>query len=148
MARHQLEEPYFARLATYMVQHDKDLWVSASELGLGLTSEECQKVSKNKIFQKMLRVERTKAYNELARDPSRSKDTLIGKAIFSIDKLMEAGQFDKALTGILSLAKIEGIVGNDTNINLFSGLSTKDMEALKSKLKKDQDGPPPPMGMA
>jgi hypothetical protein len=139
MARPLHEEPFFHRLANYMVQYDKDIFVAATELELGLTSAECDRVAKNKIFQKYLRGERTKVYNELARDPNRSKDTLVGKAIFSIDKLMEAGQFDKALTGILALAKIEGYVGSDTNVNLFSGLSTKDMEALRNKLKKEQE---------
>jgi len=134
-----------------MVQYEKDIWVAATELDLGLTSEECVRVTKNKIFQKLLRGERTKVYNELARDPQRSKDTLVGQAIHSIAKLMEAEQYDKALTGILSLAKIEGFVGSDTNINVFSGLSTKEMADLKAKIKKDQDGPspiPPAQGSA
>jgi hypothetical protein len=142
MARREQEEPYFSRLAEYMVREDKDIFVSATELELGLTSAECAKVTKNKTFQKLLRGYRNELYNELARDPRRSKDTLVGKAIFSIEKLMEAEQYDKAMTGILSLAKIEGYVGSDTNVNVFSGLSTKDMADLKAKLKKDQDGPP------
>jgi hypothetical protein len=151
MPKKEHEEPYFARLAEFMVREDKDIFVSATELELGLTSDECSKVSKNKTFQKLLRGERTKQYNELARDPQRSKDTLVGKAIFAIDKLLEAENYDKAMTGILSLAKIEGYVGNDTNVNVFSGLSTQDMEALRKRLKKDQDGPspiPPAQGSA
>lgn len=149
MARKAIEEPYFQRLAVFMVENEKDIFVAATELELGLTSEECVRVTKNKIFQKLLRSERTKVYNELARDPQRSKDTLVGKALFAIDKLLELEHFDKALTGILSLAKIEGYVGNDTNVNLFSGLSTKDMEQLKVKLKQNQDGAsPPPSGNA
>jgi hypothetical protein len=143
MAKRDIEEPYFQRLAAHMVTYQKDIWTAATELELGLTSEECVKVTKNKIFQKLLRTERTKEFNNLARDPARSKDTLIGQALFSIEKLLENEQYDKALTGILSLAKIEGYVGSDTNVNLFSGLSTKDMADLKTRLKKDQDGPPP-----
>jgi hypothetical protein len=149
MARREIEEPYFQRLAEYMARQDKDIWVAATELELGLTSEECVRVTKNKLFQKMLRTERTKIYNDLARDPERGKDTLVGKAIFAIEKLFDNEQWDKALTGILSLAKIEGYVGADTNVNLFSGLSTQDMAALKERLKKkDGDTIPPAQGNA
>jgi hypothetical protein len=146
--RKNQEEPYFQRLAALMVEREKDIWQAATELELGLTSEECLKLSKNKIFQQILRSERTKLYNELARDPQRSKDTLVGKAIFAIEKLLEQESYDKALTGILNLAKIEGYVGADTNVNVFSGLNSKDMETLKAKLKQQQDGTTPPMGSA
>jgi hypothetical protein len=148
MPRKNQEEPYFQRLAAFMVEHDRDIWQSATELELGLTSNECLNLSKNKIFQQILRSERTKLYNDLARDPQRSKDTLVGKALFAIEKLLEQQAYDKALNGILNLAKIEGYVGADTNVNVFSGLSTKDMESLKNRLKQQQDGDSPPIARA
>lgn len=143
MAKREQEEPFFQRLAGYMATNDKDIWVASTELELGLTSLECDRVAKNKNFQKYLRSERNKIYNDLATDPQRTKETLIGKAVYAIDKLLDAGAFDKALTGILSLAKIEGIVGSETNVNVFANLSTKEMAELKTRLKAgQQDGPP------
>jgi hypothetical protein len=131
-----------------MVREKQPIFESATALELGLTSQECDKVMKNRTFQKILRGYRNEYYNELARDPKRSKDTLVGQAIQAIEHLMEGKAYDKALTGILALAKIEGFVGSDTNINVFSGLSTKDMADLKAKLKRDQDGPPQSQGTA
>lgn len=130
------EEPYFQRLAAHMVREDRDCWQAATDMELGLTTHECASLLKNKAFQRILRSERTKLYNELANDPARGKDTLVGQAMFSIEKLLESEQWDKALTGILSLAKIQGFVGADTNVNLFTGLSTRDLESLKTKLKE------------
>lgn len=140
--RYEIEEPYFQRLAEHMTRMDKDILVSATELELGLTSAECQRLTKNKAFQRVLRTERIKLYNELAEDPNRGKNTLVGQAAFAIEKLIENEQYDKALTGILSLAKIEGFVGADSTINVFAGLNTKDMEALKEKLRAKAEGIP------
>lgn len=137
--RNDREEPFFQRLAELMVREEKDVWVAATELNLGLTSDECRALSKNKGFQRALRAERLKLYNELANDPNRSKSTLIGQAIQCIDKLMDSAP-DKALAGIITLAKIEGWVGADTNVNVFAGLTTNEMEALKAKLKRRADG--------
>jgi hypothetical protein len=148
MARREQEEPFYQRLAEFMVREDKDLWVAATELELGLTSDECERVMRNKAFQRILRSERNKLYNDLANDPARGKTTLVGQAIFSIEKLIEKEQWDKALTGLLSLAKIEGFVGNDTNINVFAGLSSKDVEALRTRLKEKQQGMPETKGNA
>lgn len=138
----ELEEPFYERLAKFMAQEDKEIFVAATSLELGLTSAEVLRVSKNRAFQRCLRIERIRVYNELADDPNRGKTTLVGQAIYAIEKLMDADQYDKALTGILSLAKIEGFVGSDSTVNVFASLNTKDMEALREKLKAKQEGVP------
>lgn len=122
-----------------MVREDKDLWVAATELELGLKTDECNALSKNLGFQRVLRAERLKLYNELASDPNRTKSTLIGQAILCIEKLVNDAP-DKALAGILTLAKIEGWVGSDTNVNVFAGLTTQELNDLKSKLKQRAEG--------
>jgi hypothetical protein len=131
------EYPFFARLSTFMVTNDVDIFAAATELELGLTSAECQRLLKNKGFLRVLRTARLKAYTELANDPDQNKDSLIGKGIYCVDRLMDDQQYDKALSGILSLAKIQGYVGADSTVNVFAGLNTKDMEALKAKLKNE-----------
>lgn len=139
MPRREQEEPYFDRLATHMVREDRDMFQAATDLELGLNGEDCKRLAKNKAFQRALRSARMQLFNELADDPKRGKNTLIGQAIFSIERLLDVGQYDKALAGILTLAKIEGFVGADSNVNVFAGLSTKDLQELKTKLKQGQN---------
>lgn len=132
------EEPFYARLAAIMVREDKNCWQAATDLELGLTNEECTLLMKNQRFQQILRTERLKLYNELASDPNRSKHTLIGQAMFCVEKLMEQDSYDKALAGLLNIAKIEGFVGSDTNVNVFAGLSSRELAELKQKLKSQK----------
>ncbi len=141
-------EVYYQRLAKHMVRRDRDIWQAQIDLGLDLTQEECEALPNNTIFQQCLRIERLALYNELADDPNRGKNTLIGQATFAIEKLLDTKQYDKALTGILSLAKIAGYVGADSTVNVFSNLTTQDLAKLKADLKAKKDNLPESTGTA
>lgn len=137
------EQPFYSKLAQYMVREDKNCWQASVELELGLTQDECVDIMKNSMFQTILRSERMKLYNELAQNPMRTKHTLIGQAVVCVEKLMEAEQYEKAMNAIVNLAKIEGWVGSDTNINVFAGLSSKELADMKAKLKGSVQTLPP-----
>lgn len=137
------EQPFYKRLAELMTREDLGCWQASVELDLGLTQDECADIMKNSVFQTILRSERMKLYNELAQNPMRTKHTLIGQAVFCVEKLMEADQYEKAMNAIMNLAKIEGWVGSDTNINVFAGLSSKELADMKAKLKSAVHELPP-----
>jgi len=102
---------------------------------LGLTQKECENVLRTQAFQETYRVRRNIYYKELANDPSMSKTAAEGMAIFAIIKLIEKGQEDKALNGIIQLAKLKGWTSDNANVNIFQDLSAKDLAQLRKKFE-------------
>ena len=100
-----------------------------------LTSTECQNVARTKEFQSVLRSERNKFYKELSTDPSRSRSTAIGQLLFAVQKLLEGEQYDKAVTALVALAKLEGWTSDQAQLNIFNDLNSKDIEGLRKKLQ-------------
>jgi hypothetical protein len=53
-----------------------------------------------------------------------------------IDCLMREGEYDKAAAAIEKLGKLEGWVGGDSNVNVFAGLSARDIAEARERLVK------------
>lgn len=135
MARPRNEEqPYYQKVATIMVREAKSFRQAAIELNLELTAEECAHIEKLQSFQKVLWTARHRFYRELASDPERTKVSLLGQMMFLIQKLTEEGEYDKALEGAMKLAKVEGFIGPDSQVNIFSDVSPKDLEEAKARI--------------
>ena len=128
-------QDWYERAACAVVRQDKTLFQFSNENNLGLTSTECQNVARTKEFQSVLRSERNKFYKELSTDPSRSRSTAIGQLLFAVQKLLEGEQYDKAVTALVALAKLEGWTSDQAQLNIFNDLNAKDIEGLKKKLK-------------
>lgn len=125
------------------------LKIAASEIGHPLDPDEADKVSRRRDFQDILRVERNKFYAAVANDPSRSKSTAIGKMEVLIDRLIASGEYDKAANAIDKLGKLEGWVGADSSVNVFAGLSARDIAEARERLagpveKTPKSGPKSP----
>jgi hypothetical protein len=129
------EEPYFARLAEQMVRNNQTVWQASVELGLGLRDEEAKKLSLNPAFQQVLYQRRNQIAKEIATDPQRDKNTTIGKMVICMDRLMNDDAWEKAANVGMNILKAEGHVGAESAINVFAGLSAKDIDAMKRKLK-------------
>jgi len=125
------EQTYYAQLAAVMVRETKTIKQAASELGMAFTNEELLALEKRKGFQEVLWAERHRFYKELATDPERGKISIIGQMIFNIQKLQDAGQAEKAIEGLLKMAKVEGYVGADQQVSVFTSVTPKDLEEAK-----------------
>lgn len=116
-----------------MVRENVGLRRAAVELSLDLTQEECDKISKRKNFQDILRAERNKYYGEIATTPGHSKNSAVGLMVFLINKLIEDGQYDKALEGVQKLSKLEGWDKSE-QVNIIAGISSRDLEEARKTL--------------
>lgn len=118
-----------------MVRGNMSLKQAAVEVGHPLDPDEAEKVSRRRDFQEILRVEKNKYYATIANDPSRTKSTAIGKMEMLIDKLIVAGEYDKAGVLIEKLGKLEGWTGAESNVNIFSGLTARDIAEARDRLE-------------
>ena len=108
----------------------------APELGLKLTPEECWHVEQRKEFQVVLRAMRADFFNELANSPNRGKETTVGLMLLAIEQLAAASEWKEVIVACEKLAKLEGWIGADSNVNVYQGYSAKDFAAEKQRLLK------------
>lgn len=139
-----------------MVRNEYSLKQAAFEVGHPLDPDEAEAVSKRREFQEILRVERNKYFAMVANDPTRTKSAVLGRMHILADKLMKEGELDKAALVLEKLAKMEGWSGNEGNINIFSGLTARDIAEARERLQgnepktvgtgKDSKATPDPVG--
>lgn len=124
------------------------LRAAALEVGVELTVEEAELIQRRKSFGALLWTARNRYHQEVAGDPERTKKALIGALYILAQRLSEEGESDKAAEVLLKVAKIEGWVGPDSNVNVFGNLSSKDYNDLRktfeSRLEKNPPCPPTP----
>lgn len=130
------EQSWFQRAAEKMVREEKNLYAVAQELELALTSRECDNLSRTKAFQRVLWDERTKYHKELANDPNRNKNSLIGNMLLAAERLMGEGKYDKAAEVLFKLARIEGYVGAESQVTVIGSLSQEDIDKAKVEVRK------------
>ena len=118
-----------------MARESLTLAEAATRLHVPITREEAAKTFKTKSFQSLLRSERLRYYAEVGRDPEWSRKTAIGQLLVCIQSLMAEGMYDKAAEVILKATKVEGWLGNETQVTVFNGLTARDFEAIRAKLK-------------
>lgn len=126
---------WYEKAAIAIARNGKNLFAYANENDLGLTSKECEAIAKSPEFLVALRLERNKFYKELATDPARSRNTAVGQLLYAVERLMDGGQYDKAVTAITSLMKAEGWTTEGAQISIFNDLNAKDIDGLRKKLK-------------
>ena len=126
---------WYEKAAAQIVRENKTLFQWCNEHNKGLTSRECENIARTKEFQAVIRAERNKFYKELANDPTRSRTTAVGQLLFSVQKLIEAEQYDKAVAALAQLFKVEGWTQDQTSVNIFNDLNAKDIDALRRKVQ-------------
>jgi len=130
---------WYEKAAEAIVRQGRTLFQYCNEAKLGITSREAENIARTKEFQACLRVERNKVYKELSTDPTRSRTTAVGQLLFAIQKLLENEQYDKAVTALTNLFKIEGWTNDQASINIFNDLNAKDIDALKRKIQEKNE---------
>ena len=125
---------YFVQIAEVMVRTGVSLKQAAVEVGHPLDPDEAELVGRRRDFSDILRNERNKYNAMVANDPSRTKSSLLGRMAILADRLTAEGELDKAAVVLEKLAKIEGWAGADSNVNVFSGLTARDLLEARERL--------------
>lgn len=123
--------------ADLMVRSGISLKEAITELGIPMTSIECANILRRRSFQKLLWQARHRFNQELASDPLRSKQSTIGQFQILAQKLIEEGSYDKAAEVLFKLARLENWIGIEGQINVFAGLSQRDIDEMRAKLAEE-----------
>jgi hypothetical protein len=129
------EETWFQKAAEKIAREGKTLYAACLELEIPITSREAENVFRTKAFQRVLWAERQRFAKELANEPERNKSSLVGQMLFAAQQLLNEGKFDKAAEVLFKLARIEGYVGNETQVTVIGQLTQTEIDAAKERLK-------------
>lgn len=136
------ENHWFRKGAYKMAREGKSLLQVIEELCIdGVNSREADLILKSNTFQTILRNERLRYANEVARDPELRKETAAGMMLICVQNLIGQGEWDKATEALLKLSKLQGWVGAESNVNVFTslqGLKGHDLEELKKKVESER----------
>ena len=125
---------WFVQAAEVMVRTQCSLKAAALEIGHPLDGDEADKVSRRRDFQEILRVEKNKYYSSVATDPSRTKSVVLGQMVVLADRLIAEGEFEKAAGVLDKLGKMEGWTGGESNVNVFAGLTARDISEARDRI--------------
>ena len=132
------EEPWHAKAAELMAREGLSLAEAATRLQIPISKLEAGNLFRTKGFQALLRSERLRYHAEIGKDPEWGKSTAMGYLIACAQRLFEEGDSDKAAEVILKAAKLAGWIGNDTQVTVFNGLTARDFEELRAKVKRQE----------
>lgn len=107
---------------------------AAVELGVEISIDESDVIGRSKEFQEILEREQISYRNHFTETPGRSKATAIGMMLLAIENLAKEGEWDKVVVATEKLAKLEGWIGLDANVNIFAGLTTKELDEHKKRV--------------
>ena len=138
--RSRSEEPWMGAVAEGIVREGLTIRESLSKVGVALTSQEAENCYRSKTFQRILRDERNRYFTELGSDPARTKSTAIGMLLDAAEHLREAGEYKEVAEAMLKLGKMEGWIGGEGAVNVFAGLTQRELDEVRNRLRK-QDNP-------
>lgn len=128
---------WFVQVAEEMVRNDISLKQAAMDLEIQLDPDEVARIERRKEFQEILRSEQNKYFAAVANDPTRTKSVVLGKMVVQAELLHKQGDFDKAAVVLEKVAKIEGWTGADQNVNIFAGLTARDIAEAKARIAEE-----------
>jgi hypothetical protein len=117
--------------ADIMVRTGKTVKEALTELGVSMTTSEAEGLLRRRSFQQLLRIARNRFDSETAADPGRNKQSTIGRLQNLADLLMQRGEYEKAAEVLFKLSKLENWVGEGGSVNVFAGLTQKDLDEMR-----------------
>ena len=133
------QEDWYQPAAEIIVRESVGLTEALTKLNIPVTSKEAAGIFRSKSFQTVLRREENRHYAAIGSDPTYAKSVAIGQLIHCAQQLMVNGDFDKAAEVILKVSKVAGWLSPDTNVNVFAGLSGREMEEVRARLVKQAE---------
>lgn len=136
--REQLAGTWFQEAAKLMAVEGINLRQAILRLELPVTTEQCAEIFKSAPFQRVYRIEQTRHNKEIALTPGRDKASTVGLMLKLVDKLIDAEEYDKAANVLEKVMKAEGYIGSDQNVNVFTGLTPKDLATLREEIETNK----------
>lgn len=130
------EETWWQPAAELMAREGLALDEAATRLKIAITSQEARSTQRSKPFQRLLLTERNRHFREIASNREWSKQTAVGILLDCCERLRAEGEFDKAAEVILKAAKILGWVGETGNVQVFAGMTGRELDQIREKLIK------------
>ena len=129
-----------------MAKSGLSLKQAAMELKWDLDVEEIEEISRRPEFIETLNSEKYRSRSELANLPGRDKSSSIGLLLQCAEKLFVEGNYKASAEVATQILKAEGHLGSDSNIQIFAGLSAKDISEAKARLQEEiaNSRPEPP----
>jgi len=125
-----------------MVSGGASFLQAVTELEIPIDPDEAEATSKRKEFKAILRSEKNKYLQMVANDPTLTKSVVIGFLYTLAVKLENEGEHDKAAGVLEKLAKLAGWQGAESNVNVFAGLTAKDIAEARSRITAELSGEP------
>lgn len=113
---------------------------AATELEIQVDPDEAEMTSRRKEFQEILRSEKNKYHQMIANDPTLTKSVVVGQLWLLADKLTKDAEYDKAAGVLEKLAKLAGWQGAESNVNIFAGLTAKDIAEARARITEGLSG--------
>jgi hypothetical protein len=132
-AKRTVIEEWHQKAARIIVRENVPLRVAAGMLDITLDGPEADAIFKSESFQKTLWIARQMFYKEIADTPGRDKSASVGLLAYLVQKLIDSGEFDKAIVGLEKLMKAEGWTGAESQINVYAGLSARELAELQQE---------------
>ena len=132
----KLEAEWFQPVAELMAREGLAIEEAATKLRVAITTLEAKNVYRTKSFQRLLRTERNRYFREIGTDREWSKKTAVGKLLACAEELYSRGEYDKCAEVILKATKVEGWVGEAGNVNVFAGMTGRDLDQIRAKLQE------------
>lgn len=105
-----------------------------TRLAVPLKTSEIANTWRSKAFQRVLRSESNRYYSEMGQDPSWVKATAVGQLLHCAAQLIKKGEYDKGAEVILKAAKVQGWLSAEAQVNVFAGLSGREMEEVRKRI--------------
>lgn len=128
------EQEWHLQVAEIMAREGYTIQEALTKLKVACGSEEARNTFRSKSFQHLLRQERNRFFREIGTDSEWAKKTAIGKLLACAEALYTRGEYDKAAEVILKACKVEGWVGEAVNVNVFAGMTGRDLDQIREKL--------------
>jgi len=145
MAVKEPDLSWYSKAAELIVRNGMSLKQAVMEMELPLTGADCEKIAKRRGFQDALRAAQHRYNLEVANDPLRTKESLIGLLMLLAQKLINDAEYDKASDVLIKAARIQGWDKGDS-INVFANLTSEQITAERKKLEAQLNVEPKPPG--
>src|SRR5438105_3745059 len=113
----KIEFGWMPEAAEIMVRESRSLKEVITQLGIPLTTEECETISRRRSFRELLRQSRNRLHQEIGTDPGRTKDATVGQLQLQADNLEAAGEYEKAAEVLFKIAKVRNWIGETGTVN-------------------------------
>lgn len=135
----KLPEPriWMGEVARVMVCEGITFREAVADLRLPLTPSECDAVRRRAEFEDTLRDAKLKHQSSIGDNPNLNKSAAIGIMQLAIEKLLEEGEYMDAIVGVEKLAKVAGWIGAESTVNVFAGMTARDIEEARIRVKRE-----------